>query len=211
MKKVLLAEDHSIVIRGMHILFETEFTDHSLDVVKNSSSLLEAIKNNTYDLVIIDLQLEDGNTLPLVSNILTLYPELNILIFSGNSEDLYAQKLYKDGVKGYLYKQSGDSHIIEAIRTTIDGKIYMSEKFKETLFSEPTNTLHENPFAKLSPKEMEVANLMQQGKRPSEICRELNLQSSTVATYKMKLFSKLNISNVIELNQLFINYQISGA
>lgn len=211
MKKALLAEDHSIVIRGMHILFETEFADHSLDVVKNSSSLLEALENNTYDLVIIDLQLEDGNTLPLISNILNLYPQLNILIFSGNSEDLYAQKLYKDGVKGYLYKQSSDSHIIEAIKTTIDGKIYMSEKFKETLFSEPTNTILENPFSKLSPKEMEVANLMKQGKRPSEICRELNLQSSTVATYKMKLFTKLNISNVIELNQLFINYQTPGA
>lgn len=210
MRKVLLAEDHGIVIRGIQMIFEMEFKNYSLDIVKNSLSLAEAVKNNIYELAIIDLQLEDTTTLPLISNILSLYPQLNVLVFSGNSEDLYAQKLYKDGVKGYLYKQSDDSLVIEAIRTTLQGKVYMSKKFKDILSSEPKNATHENPFGKLSPKEMEVANLMQQGKKSSEICRELSLQSSTVATYKMKLFSKLNISNVIELRQLFINYQIAG-
>ncbi len=208
MKKILLAEDHSIVIKGISILFEAEFRDCTLDVVKNTVSLMNALKNNSYQLIIVDLQLEDGDTLHLVTDILSLYPHLNILIFSGNAEEIYAQKLYKDGVKGYLSKQSDDSLVLEAIRTTMQGNIYISEKFKNALLTENRNPLQVNMLEKLTSREMDVANLMQQGMRPSEICRELNLQSSTVATYKMKIYSKLNITNVIELKQLFLNYQV---
>jgi two-component system invasion response regulator UvrY len=207
MKKILLAEDHSIVIKGISILFEAEFRDCTLDVVKNTGSLMNALKNNIYQLIIVDLQLEDGDTLHLVTDILSLYPHLNILIFSGNAEEIYAQKLYNDGVKGYLSKQSNDNLVIEAIKTTMQGNIYISEKFKNALLTENRNPSQVNMLEKLTSREMDVANLMQQGKRPSEICRELNLQSSTVATYKMKIYAKLNITNVIELKQLFLNYQ----
>ena len=89
----------------------------------------------------------------------------------------------------------------------MQGNIYVSEKFKSALLTETRNPAHTNALEKLTSREMDVANLMQQGKKPSEICRELNLQSSTVATYKMKIFSKLSISNVIELKQLFLNFQ----
>ncbi|HKO81352.1 MAG TPA: response regulator transcription factor [Chitinophagaceae bacterium] len=207
MKKVLFAEDHSIVIRGMKIIFETEFSDYSLDIVSNSSDLMNALKKNKYQLAIIDLQLEDGDTLHLITDIRSLYADLNILIFSGNPEELYAQKLYNKGVKGYLNKQTNDSEIIYALRQLLEGKTYMSENFKRFLLLRKDPSF-ENPFDKLSQREMEVLNLMIQGKRPSEICKELNLQASTVATYKTKLFTKLQINNVLELKQLVSNYKL---
>lgn len=206
MKKVLLAEDHSIVIKGMTIIFETEFVDYDLNVVSNSSDLMNALKKEKFQLAIIDLQLEDGDTLHLVTDILRLYPELNILIFSGNPEELYAQKLYNKGVKGYLNKQTKDSEIIFALRQILDGKTYVSENFKRFLLRKDEGA--KNPFDKLSAREMEVLNLMLQGKRSLEICRELNLQKSTVATYKAKLFTKLQINNVLELKQLVNNYKV---
>jgi DNA-binding NarL/FixJ family response regulator len=206
MKKVLLAEDHSIVIKGMTIIFETEFVDYNFNVVSNSSDLMNALKKDRYQLAIIDLQLEDGDTLHLVTDILRLYPDLNILIFSGNPEELYAQKLYNKGVKGYLNKQTKDSEIIFALRQILDGKTYVSENFKRFLLRKDEGV--KNPFDKLSPREMEVLNLMLQGKRSLEICRELNLQKSTVATYKAKLFTKLQITNVLELKQLVNNYKV---
>ncbi len=206
MKKVLFAEDHSIVIKGMTIIFETEFVDYDLNIVSNSSDLMNALKKDKYQLAIIDLQLEDGDTLHLVTDILRLYPDLNILIFSGNPEELYAQKLYNKGVKGYLNKQTKDSEIIFALRQILDGKTYVSENFKRFLLRKDEGV--KNPFDKLSPREMEVLNLMLQGKRSLEICRELNLQKSTVATYKTKLFTKLQINNVLELKQLVNNYKV---
>jgi two-component system, NarL family, invasion response regulator UvrY len=206
MQKVLLAEDHGIVIKAVQIIFETEFRDYTLETVKNTGDLLKALQYNEYSLVIIDLELEDGNTVLLVKDILRQYPGLNILIFSGNPEELYARKLYADGIKGYLPKQTSEKGVIAAIRSTIKGELYMSDKMTAAMVAEPNLSPGGSPFEKLSSQEMQVALLMQQGKRPSEICRELGLQSSTVATYKMKIFSKLNISNVIELKKLFANY-----
>jgi two-component system, NarL family, invasion response regulator UvrY len=210
MRKALLAEDHGIVIKAVQIIFETEFRDHTLETVKNSKDLLKALQQNEYSLVIIDLELEDGNTLLLVSEILKLHPHLNILIFSGKAEELYARKLYTDGVKGYLTKQTNDTEVVNAIRTTLNGNRYISESMAATIMEQPGLT-GANPFDKLSPQEMQVALLMQHGKKPSEICQHLHLQSSTVATYKMKIFSKLNITNIIELKQLFSNYEVTGS
>src|SRR5689334_14485941 len=130
MKKVLFAEDHSIVIRGMKILFETEFNTYGLDIVNNTSDLMNYLNKNVYNVAIVDLQLEDADTLHLITDIRNLYPDLNILIFSGNPEELYAQKLYNQGVKGYLSKQATDAEIIYALHQLFEGKTYMSETFK---------------------------------------------------------------------------------
>jgi DNA-binding NarL/FixJ family response regulator len=206
-KKVLFAEDHSIVIRGMKIIFETEFPEHSLDIVSSTSELMNSLKKNKYQLAVIDLQLEDGDTLHLITDIRNLYVDLPVLIFSANPEELYAQKLYNKGIKGYLNKQTNDAEIIYALRQLFEGKTYMSENFKRCLLLRK-DPAFENPFDRLSQREMEVLNLMVQGKRPSEICKELNLQASTVATYKTKLFTKLQISNVLELKQMVNNYKL---
>lgn len=207
MKKVLFAEDHSIVVRGMKMLFEREFADYSLEVVHNSTDLMNYLKGNEYELAIIDLHLEDGDTLHLITTILNLYRNLRVLIFSANPEELYAQKLYNEGVQGYLSKQTSDDEIIFALKQLLEGKRYMSEKFKKFLLTKNESGTG-NPFEKLTQREMEVLNLLVKGKRPIEICRELNLQPSTVATYKLKLFDKLNVKNVLELSQLMNNYKL---
>lgn len=205
MKKVLFAEDHSIVIRGMKMIFEREFKDYSLDIVSNSVDLMKALKNNNYELAILDLHLEDGDTLHLIGTILNIYTKLNVLVFSANPEELYAQKLYTEGIKGYLSKQTNDEEIISALSQLLAGKRYMSESFKEFLVTKKNSSA--NPFDKLTQREMEVLNLIIKGKRPMEICQELNLQSSTVATHKVNIFTKLNVKNVLELNQLVNNYK----
>lgn len=207
MKKVLFAEDHSIVVRGMKMLFEREFPDYTLEVVHNTTDLMNYLKNNQYELAIIDLHLEDGDTLHLITTILNLYRNLNVLIFSGNPEELFAQKLYNEGVKGYLSKQTNDDEIVFALKQLLEGKRYMSENFKKFLLTK-NDAGSNNPFEKLTQREMEVLNLLVKGKRPIEICRELNLQPSTVATYKLKLFDKLNVKNVLELSQLASNYKM---
>jgi DNA-binding NarL/FixJ family response regulator len=204
MKKVLFAENHSIVIRGMKVLFERELAGFNLDIVRNSSDLLNSLKTNEYELMIIDLHLEDGDILHLITTMLNLYPGLNILVFSGNSEEIYAQKLYHEGIMGYLSKEANDEDIIFAITQLLEGKRYMSESFKKYLLTKKDPVV--SPFDKLTQREMEVLNLLISGKRPSEICRELNLQSSTVSTYKVKLFTKLQVTNILELNQLMNSY-----
>lgn len=203
-KKALLAEDHGIVIKGIRIIFETEFPGCSLDIVSNAHDLMSSLRTGSYELLILDLRLEDGDVMHLVADIRKLYPTLLILIFSANPEEIFARQLYKEGVVGYLSKQMTDREIIAALNDVFEGKIYMSERFKQLLLISG-GTAAVNPLTLLTQRELHVANLMQAGMRPSDICRELNLQSSTVSTYKQKIFTKLNVSNVLELKQLFNN------
>ena len=209
MKKVLLAEDHSIVIRGMRLIFETEFTGYQLEVAKTVAGMTNMLKAHRFRLAIIDLQLEDGDTTNLIGDILRLYPDLNILVFSANAEELYAQRLYKEGIKGYLNKQTEDREIIIALHQIMEGKTYVSEHFKSYLLSRSHKDKFDNPFERLTSREMEVVSLLIQGKRSFEICRDLNIQPSTTATYKMKIFSKLNVNNTLELKELADTFKIS--
>jgi DNA-binding NarL/FixJ family response regulator len=206
-RKILLAEDHAIVIKGVKIIFETEFRNYTLDVVKNSAEMMRKLKTNNYEMAIIDLQLEDGDTFHLVGDILRLYRHLNVLIFTANPEEVYAQRLYKAGIKGYLNKITEDEEIARAIRQILDGKVYMSEVFKNILVANNTAKIKINISDILTTRELEVAHLMMQGAKAVDIGRELNMQPSTVATFKMKIFSKLNITNIIELKDLFKNFE----
>jgi DNA-binding NarL/FixJ family response regulator len=202
MQRVLIAEDHSIVIKGMKMIFETQFVDYQLDITKSIAGLMRMLQLNSYQLAIIDLQLEDGDTLHLITDLQRVYPELRILIFSGNPEELYAQRLYKTGIKGYLNKTSEDWEIIAALRMILDGKTYVSEKFKQYLLCKGSKGKLNNPFELLTLRELEVAHLLIQGRRSIDICKDLNIQASTVATYKLNIFNKLNVNNTLELKEL---------
>jgi two-component system invasion response regulator UvrY len=210
MEKVLLAEDHSIVIRGIKMIFETEFVQYQLEVTKSIGGLMKMLQTNRYQLAIIDLQLEDGDTMHLITDIRRIYPELRILIFSANPEELYAQRLYKAGIKGYLHKQTEDKEIIAALRMILEAKTYVSERFKNYLLSKDSKIRFDNPFEQLTLRELEVAHLLIKGKRSIDICKDLNIQPSTASTYKMKIFDKLKVTNTLELKELADTYRISS-
>ena len=209
MKKILIVEDHSIVIKGLKIIFEKEFVGYSPDIVSSMAEMMKAFKNNDYSLVILDMQLEDGVSLNIIPDVIKLYPSLAILIFTGYPEEVYAQRLFSYGVKGYLNKNSEEREIIYALHTILAGKTYFSENYKNILLGKNENRhTSENPFDLLSQREMETALLMLQGKRSSEICSELNIQPSTVTTYKIKIFTKLGVNNVVDLEKLASVYHM---
>ena len=210
MKKILIVEDHSIVIKGLKIIFEKEFVGYSPDIVSSMAEMMKAFKNNDYCLTILDMQLEDGVSLNIIPDVIKLYPSLAILIFTGYPEEVYAQRLFSYGVKGYLNKNSEEREIIYALHTILAGKTYFSENYKNILMGKnETGHSTDNPFDLLSQRELETALLLLQGKRSSEICSELNIQPSTVTTYKIKIFTKLGVNNVVDLERLANVYHVT--
>jgi DNA-binding NarL/FixJ family response regulator len=209
MKKILIAEDHSIVINGLKLIVEKEFTGFVPQIVSSIAEMMKALKNNEYSLAILDMQLEDGVSINIIPDILKLYPSLPILMFTGYPEDVYAKRLFNFGVKGYLNKNSDEKEIVFAVQTVLAGKTYFSEHYKDILLGKNESTYSiKNPFDLLSQREMETALLLLQGKRSSQICSELNIQPSTVTTYKIKIFTKLGVNNVVDLEKLANLYHI---
>jgi len=209
MKKILITEDHDIVISGLRMIFEKSFRQLEIVVVKSLGEMMKALLTSSYDMTIVDLQLTDGMAINLIPQVIALYPNMQVLVFTGLSEEMYADRLYKYGVKGFLNKNTEEPEIVLAVETILNGNIYFSQYYKEILLAKKENPLaNGNPFSHLSQREMETALLLLQGKRGNEICQELNLHPSTVTGYKLNVFTKLRVKNVVDLERIARLYNI---
>ena len=204
--RFLISDDHSIVRMGVRLMLESDYPDAVIDEAENGDEVVEKIKLNSYDLLILDFQMPNTEIFSLLGNLLARDARLKILIFSMASEKIYAGKLLKAGVKGFLSKEAKSTAMLTAVNTVLRGQIYVDEKVWSGI---PENiTTYSNPFTGLSPKEMDILAFLIQGKTTKEISTLANLQVSTVSTHKFRIFRKLNVSNVVELITLAKEYQI---
>lgn len=145
------------------------------------------------------MNLPDMDGLTLTEWIMDRYPDQRILIFSMNPTRIFAKRLYQMGVRGYLNKQAETSEITRALRIILkEGKQYMNEEFRSILALERLNKNPSNPIEKLSKGELSIAQLLAQGKSNDEIAGQLNIESSTIRTYKARLFQKLDVNSLHE-------------
>lgn len=208
MINILLADDHAIIRKGLKIFISNHISHAEIDEAGDGDSALEMIKQKDYKLIVLDVNMPGIDSFTLVSNILALKPGSNILMFTMNSEDIYAKKYLKLGVKGYLSKASPETEIENALDTVMNGKRYISPGLNEVLLEDSLGKARDNPFEKLSPREFEIVRLLIKGRSLAEICQLLNLQPSTVGTHKARIFEKLKCDNVIDLHELAKVYLI---
>ena len=210
MDAFLLVDDHSIIRSGLKVLIEYDYNNAVIDEAIDGDSAYEAIKNNNYNLVILDINLPDTDTINLISNIKILKPTLPILIFSMNPELIFAKRYLKLGVNGFLNKEADNAQIREAIRSVLNKKRFLSNELQQFLSDEAILGVKETPFSQLSDREFEVALHLIKGKGISEIAAFLHLHTSTVGTYKGKIFEKCEVSSLVELNELAKIYNVTG-
>lgn len=122
------------------------------------------------------------------------------------SEKIYAGKLLKAGVRGFLSKEAKNTELLKAVKVVLHDGIYASEQ----VGSHDTQgaTVYNNPFTSLSNKEMDILAYLVPGKTTKEISTLLNLQLSTISTHKFRIFRKLNVNNVIELIAMTKEYPL---
>jgi DNA-binding NarL/FixJ family response regulator len=203
MPDILLIDDHYIVTTGLKMVIESFLAHSKIDTANDGDSAFQKIKNNNYDLIIIDINMPNTDSLGFIDNILSLRPETKIIMFSMNAEDIYAKRYFKMGAMGYLRKDAPIDEIKKAIGNVLNNKRYMSPELSEKLLLDlNSNRNTENPFDKLSPREFEIVQHLASGDSVSEISRKLNLHTSTIGTHKARIFEKLQCHNIIELNTL---------
>src|SRR5665647_45968 len=203
MPDILLVDDHTIVMAGLKLVIESFLAHSKIDMVNDGDSAFEKIKHHNYDLIIMDIAMPNTDSLGIVNNILSIKPETRLIMFSMNSEEMYAKRYFKMGVMGYLRKDAPMSEIKKAIENVLNNKKYVSPELSEKLVADlHTNHNSENPFDKLSPREFEIVQHLANGDSVSEISRKLNLHTSTIGTHKARIFDKLQCHNIIELSNL---------
>jgi two-component system invasion response regulator UvrY len=208
MKKILLVDDHFVVRSGMKAVLSEMLKPIEIHDAGNGDAVVEKLKKTTYDLIIMDIKMPDTDTLGLMEYIATKYPEAKVLIFSMNSENIYAKRFLKMGAKGFISKNALLEDIIKAINTVLNGRKYISESLAQSLAEESISDTHTNPFDKLSKREFEIVSLLVSGQTLNEIAICLNLHSSTVGSHKARIFEKLGVANILELKELANSYKM---
>lgn len=204
MTNILVAEDHAIVRLGISILLKNLYPGTAVLEVDDFNEAIKLINSRPIDLIILDINIPNGNSIQMIDTIRVRQPDTKILIFSAYDEDLYAQRYIEAGANGFLSKGARGPEIDKAIKTVLNYDIYASEYVKQSLLqrlADKDNT--GNPLQSLSNRETEVMQLLINAKSVSEISGILNLQISTVSTYRKRIFEKLSIKNIVELIQKY--------
>jgi DNA-binding NarL/FixJ family response regulator len=204
---IIVADDHGIVRMGLIQTIKRLLPDAIISEVEDFKSLYKVILKEKLDLVIMDVNMPNGSVQEAIDYIKMHQPNLRILIFSSQDEELYAMRYLKMGAGGYLNKQSSTAVIETALTAMLSTGRYASADLKEAMFLESLNgTTKSSPCEVLSDRELQIANKLAEGLPLKEISNQLNLHSSTISTYKNRLFEKLKIRSVPELVEILRLY-----
>lgn len=202
MSKVLIADHHPISQKGITSILENEkdITYKIAGYVTDGNDLLNTLTSKDVDILILEIDIPNLNSITALKAIKREFPSLKILVLSCHPEEMYALSAIKYGARGYIAKTATLDRILSAINQVEKGGIYLNEALSQRLVYEGNTTQGlAFKYKKLSSREIEVLNLLSNGKRNKEIAHDLDINEKTVSTYKMRLLKKLEAQNVAEL------------
>ena len=201
MIRVLIADHEPIVSYGIKMLFESSSDIKIVNAVNTKKQLLDYLKKGSIDVVLMTLDFADSNGISVLRNIKKDFFAVRVIIFSSQPENIYAATSIQAGASGFLSKTTNVSEIKRAIFKVFKGGIYLSNAMARKLTFEDSEN-KKDIYSKLSTREIEVFALICNGKKNKEIAIELNIDQKTVSTYKSRLMTKLQVSNIIALIDL---------
>ena len=207
-KRFLLADDHSIVRNGLKTLLKNSYANALVDELVDGKKVLEKLDRETYDLLILDLQMPGTDTPAMIKHISANYPTIPVLVYSMAPEQVYALRVLKAGAKGFVTKDAPLEELKKAIELALCHKKYVSQAVVQMLADQSLFNTDDNPFSKLSPREFQITTLLLEGKSISEIAGDLRVELSTASTHKARIFNKLNVKNLLALKELSIFHKI---
>ncbi|WP_353718111.1 response regulator transcription factor [Dyadobacter sp. 676] len=203
MKHILLVEDHAVVRLATLFIIRDILSAVTPWEAANFPDALQIVSSQQLDLVILDIDIPEGEGFQMVGKIRKFQPHVPVIMFSGMDEDVYALHYLKAGANAFVSKSSSTEEIRAAIVAVLDSGRYMSASVRETLLRghHGYETRQNNPLTTLSQRELEVLDLLLRGRWTKEIATFLNITDSSVSTYKTRIFEKLGVTTVIELYQ----------
>ena len=204
MIRLLLADDHAVVRKGLQLFIGYEDNLKLVAEASDGEELLEIIRDNEADVLLLDLDMPKMNGITAIRKIKEIAPDLKIIVLTMHPEDIYGKTALQMGASGYLIKDEEPKKLINAIN-----KVFAGEQiFSEDLMS---NKKKNKPI-KLSQREIEVLKLLSSGHSNKDIAEELEISDKTVSTYKLRLLNKIGGKSVVDLINFSTNYpEIMGS
>lgn len=199
MIKVCLADNHPIVHYGIKSFFKDSSEVSIVGHAENFQTLEEILSKKAVDIVILDLDLEGLSSINLVKSMVKEHAATKLVIYTNLSEQMYAPNALKAGVSAYVHKTAKLETLASALSKVNNGNVVFSDVVKKNLALIGKRNKSERLYRKLSTREIEVLRYLSDGKKNKEIAKILDLNEKTVSTYKLRLLTKLNVTNLVDL------------
>jgi two-component system, NarL family, response regulator NreC len=201
--RILLADDHGIVRRGMRALLDTEPGVEVVGEASNGREALKLIETLRPDMAILDVAMPMLNGIEVAAQAIKLDPELKVIMLSMYADEAYVVRALTAGARGYLLKEATEDDLLPAVRAVGAGRSFFSPAISSILLADYVRHLKqrglEDSYDVLSDREKEVLQLLAEGKTNKEAAAVLNLSLSTVETHRLKLMQKLGLHNTAEI------------
>lgn len=194
MLKILVADDHSLIRKGIRQVFEESLPSPRVDEAQDGREALEKVRATHYDVVVLDISMPGRDGLDLLRDMKDIDPATNVLILSIQPEEQYALRAFRLGASGCLNKSGNPAELVQAVRAVAAGRRYLNPKTQEILLDVVKDDA-KLPHLRLSDREFQVFMALASGKTPAEIAETLGISAKTVSTYRARILEKTGLEN----------------
>lgn len=208
MLRILIADDHTVVRKGLRQILLDEFPTAEISEVADAEELIKKVMSDKWDVVVSDLSMPGRSGLDALQQIKLSYPDLPVLILSIHPEEQYAIRALKSGASGYLSKDTAPDELVKAVQRVLLGKKYISQAIAEKLANSFSPDIASPAHDALSDREFDVMKLLANGKSVSEIAEMLSLSVTTVSTYRARVMVKMVLKSNSDLTRYAIENKL---
>ncbi|WP_045213620.1 response regulator [Desulfonatronovibrio magnus] len=196
--RVVLADDHQIMRHGLSLML----TLAGVEVVAEAGSpdeILQAVKHNMPDIILLDIDLESSSGLDLIEPLRSINPEIKVIVLTSDLKLSTLQKALACGVDGYQLKTTPPENLMDAMHQAMDGNLILPDGLRTNVKSSASDSSYREAECQLSEREKDVYNLLRQGATNSDIAKTLNISINTVKTHVSRIMKKFSIKRRIDL------------
>jgi len=200
--RVLIADDHPIVRKGLRSLLEEEPGITVVGEAEDGTKALAEIERLKPDIAIIDMMMPGHNGLEVIRQAKNYYPSMHIIVLSMNSNDAYVLEALKRGASGYVLKETGPSELVQSVKTVLSGQHFLSAQLPEHLlvaYNQTPDDHISDPYETLTNREREILQLAAEGLTSAEIAQRLSISRRTVELHRANFMDKLNLRHQTDL------------
>lgn len=211
LKRIIIADDHAVVRTGLQMILD-ETTDLSIcGEASNGYELIEKLKTDHYDLVILDISMPGKDTIDVLKEIQATWVRLPVVILSMNPDEIYAVRMIRNGASAYINKETDPQQIITILRVVLSGKKYFTQQQSEMLAElviEPEKNTNVLVHEALSDREFQIFSMLASGMKKSEIAEKLSISKNTIGNHRSNIMHKMNLATNSELTRYAIQHGI---
>ena len=195
--RIVIADDHAVVRSGLKMLLEAEEDFEVVAEAGDADSAARTVRGHKPDVLVLDLNMPGGSSLPLIPQIRTDTPDTSIVVLTMQEDPAFAREALQAGALGYVLKEAADAELVEAVRAAAEGRTYLHPELGARIAAEPPKPA--GPPDDLTEREVDILRLIALGHTNTEIAEQLFLSVRTVESHRARIQQKTGLATRAEL------------